>query len=113
MIKKILKVVFITVFLLLLLLIAGVFIFIKTFDINRYKPQIIAQVNSALGRSFDFKEMALTVSWRDGIRLRLQDLVMGDHPAFQKGDFMFLPASLGGFEIQTDTSCEIIKTIVT
>ena len=33
--------------------------------------------------------------------------------AFQRGDFLFLPASMGGFEIQTDTSCEILKTIVT
>ncbi len=32
---------------------------------------------------------------------------------FQKGDFLFLPASMGSFEIQTDTSCEILKTIVT
>ncbi len=33
--------------------------------------------------------------------------------AFQKGDFLFLPASLGSFEVQTDTSCDIVKTIVT
>ncbi len=33
--------------------------------------------------------------------------------AFKQGDFLFLPASLGAFEIQTDTSCDIIKTIVT
>jgi mannose-6-phosphate isomerase len=32
---------------------------------------------------------------------------------FDKGDFLFLPASVGSIEVQTDTSCEIIKTIVT
>ena len=33
--------------------------------------------------------------------------------AFQKGDFLFLPASLGHFEIQTDTGCDILRIIVT
>ncbi len=32
---------------------------------------------------------------------------------FTRGDFLFLPASLEQFEIQTDTGCEILKTVVT
>ncbi len=35
-----------------------------------------------------------------------------DSMTLNKGDFLLLPACLGDFEIQTDTGCEIIKTVV-
>ena len=56
---KILKIMFLAIFILIILAAAGAFIFIKTFDINRYKPQIVAQAASALNRKVDFESAGL------------------------------------------------------
>ena len=49
--KKIIKIVLIGLFLLFLIVSTGIFIFLKTFDVNRFKPQIISVGQNALGRS--------------------------------------------------------------
>ena len=52
---KFIKAIFITIFLLIILAVIGAYIFIKNFNINQYKPQIIAEIskNNTIA-SFDF-----------------------------------------------------------
>ena len=72
----------------LLLAIIGGFIFLKTFDVKRYKPQIIEQASDALGRPLNFQDIQLQVSLSQGIRLNLKQLTVGDDVNFRQGDFL-------------------------
>ncbi|MBP7216227.1 MAG: AsmA family protein [Candidatus Omnitrophica bacterium] len=85
---KILKVVLISCFLLILVLAIAIVVFIKTFDINRYKPQIISQASSALKRNVDFEKAKLAFSVRQGVSLNIANLVIADDPAFAKENFL-------------------------
>lgn len=85
---KILKIILISVLVLVILLfIAGV-IFLKTFDVNRYKGQIIGQASVLLNRKVDFDKASLNISLKSGISLKVDNLIIGDDPAFSKEDFL-------------------------
>lgn len=85
---KVLKIVFISMVILFTVTVAGVVIFIKTFDVNRLKPQIIEQANKALGREVDFEQANLAISLRQGISLKINNLTVADDSAFAKQDFL-------------------------
>ncbi|MDD4941894.1 MAG: AsmA family protein [Candidatus Omnitrophica bacterium] len=67
---------------------AGAVIFVKTFDVNKYKPQIIAQANTALNRRVDFDRARLDISLKQGVNIKISDLVIGEDPSFGEGDFL-------------------------
>lgn len=85
---KILKIIFISVFVLVLIVIAAALIFIKTFDVNRYKPQIIEQASRALNRPVNFQKAELGVSWTRGLSFKVFDLAIAEDPLFRKGAFL-------------------------
>ena len=85
---KIFKIVFISIGVILVVLIAAAVIFIKTLDINQYKPQIITQAKSALNRDVNFEKASLDISLTRGVNLKIKNLVVSEDPAFQKGDFL-------------------------
>jgi hypothetical protein len=85
---KIFKIILIIFVVLVLIGVIGVFAFLKTFDINRFKPQIISNASAALGRAVDFKDIALELSLREGIHLTLKQLTIRDDAGFQSGDFL-------------------------
>lgn len=85
---KIVKVVGISFLILLLLFFLAAAIFVKVFDVNRFKPQIISQAQSALNRNVNFERLSLGFSLAHGIGLKVKGLVISDDPAFQKGDFL-------------------------
>ncbi len=84
---KILKSILISFVVLVAVLIIAAVVFIKTFDVNRFKPQIISQVSKALNRQVDFEKARLALSLQQGISLKISNLVIADDPAFAKGDF--------------------------
>ena len=65
---KIIKFIFIFLIIVFILIIIGGIIFVKTFDANRYKPEIIRAAKTALARDVDFTELDLAASLADGIR---------------------------------------------
>ena len=67
--------------------VAAAVIFIATFDVNRYKPLIVSRAKAALNRDVDFGKAALAFSWKEGVSVRVSDVVVSDDPVFQKGDF--------------------------
>ncbi len=77
----------------------GGFIFLKNFDIARYKPQIIKAATQALARQVDFKDISLKVSFSEGIRLHLSDFVIGENPDFGGKDFFFAGEVDAGLDI--------------
>lgn len=86
--KKIIKIIFVTLSAVVLILITGGIIFLKTFDLNRFKPQIIAVGQSALGRAIDFARADLKLSFRKGIQLCIADILVGEHPDFGRDSFL-------------------------
>jgi len=85
---KILKITLITFAVLVFAAITAAVIFVKTFDINRFKPQILSQAGKALNRRVDFEKASLGISLLHGLSLKISNLVIADDPAFQKGDFL-------------------------
>jgi hypothetical protein len=62
------------VFVLGALLVAGVAIAIATFDADRYRPQLISQLESALGKPVKLDRIAL--GWHGGLAVQLQGLTI-------------------------------------
>ncbi len=96
---KIIKILLISIVVLILVLIVAIAIFIKTFDINRFKPQIISQARSALNREVDFERASLGISLNQGISLKISNLVIGESSAFGKGDFLTVKSISLGFDV--------------
>lgn len=63
---------------LVLLLIAGITVFVLTFDADRYRPLLVDHLTSALGRPVSLERLSL--GWRNGIALTLQGLAIQDGP---------------------------------
>ncbi len=85
---KILKIFLIVIAVLIPVLIIAAVIFVMTFDINRYKTQIVNQASTALGRKVDFKSAKLDISLKQGLSLKFINLGVADDPAFGKEDFL-------------------------
>ncbi|MFA4984671.1 MAG: AsmA family protein [Candidatus Omnitrophota bacterium] len=96
---KILKITIISILILVLLLFLAAAIFLKAFDINRFKPQIISQAQILLNRNVNFQRLSLGFSFTHGIGLKVKGLVIADDPAFQKGDFLFVEEISVGVDI--------------
>jgi hypothetical protein len=93
---KIIKIAFISIIVLVIVLTVAAIIFIKTFDVNRFKPQIISQVNKMLNRQLDFEKAKLAVSLRQGVSFKINNLNIADDPEFGKDNFLSIQeASLG------------------
>ena len=74
------------IFLLLVLVLLALLAFVATFDANNYKPQIIAQVENATGRSFSINgDINLSVfPW---IGLKVEDVALGNEKGFSAKNF--------------------------
>ena len=96
---KALKIVLVSLVILVLAMFAAAFIFITTLDINRFKPQIVEQASKALGRNVDFGKAKLGISPLGGVSLRVEDLTVGEDPAFGKGSFLSVKALSAGVDV--------------
>lgn len=72
---------------LIVVTVIGGFIFLKTFDIKKYKPQIVTMANKVLVRTVDFNDIELKVSLKEGIRFHLTGLTVSDDPEFGQDPF--------------------------
>ncbi len=75
------------------------FIFLKTFDIKKYKPQIIAAATNALGRAVDFKDIDLAVSLEKGVRVHLTDFSIAENPDFGADSFVTVKEADAGVDL--------------
>lgn len=66
---KALKIIFIVLIVLLIIITGGLYFYIKSFDVNRFKPQIEAEITKQLNRDTHIANMSLNLSWSDGITL--------------------------------------------
>jgi len=96
---KVWKILLIVTAVLTAILILAAVIFVNTFDINRYKPQIVSRASQALGRPVDFAKVSLAISLRQGISLKIADLRVGEDPAFGEGDFLAVKYASFGIDV--------------
>lgn len=83
--KKFFKIIGISLFVIFVLMVIVLFsgfIFLKNFDIKKYKPQIVEAVSHALDRVVDFENVELGVSMDQGIQLHVTGLSVAENPAF-------------------------------
>lgn len=85
---RVIKIIFIVLLVIFVIGIIGGVIFVKTFDINRYKPQIITAAKSTLNRKLDFSTIKLDLSLTQGVRVSVKDIALGEHPAFGSDNFL-------------------------
>ncbi len=84
---KILKTILIIFLVLIIAAVVAIAIFLKTFDINKYKPQIIHEVSKTLGRGVTIDDLNLNLSI-EGATVGIKNLKVKDNPQFSKGDFL-------------------------
>jgi len=63
-------------------------IFLKTFDFNRLKPPIITAGQILIDRPFNFSRIDAGFSFKNGIEVRLSDIVIGEKADFGKDNFL-------------------------
>ena len=85
---KLIRIIILILIVLIIIVLIGGFIFLKNFDVEKYKPQIIQAASQAFGRPVDFRNIDLKVSLRKGIRFHLTDFSVAENPAFGVGDFI-------------------------
>lgn len=84
---KLLKIIFISILVLIVLAAVGLYIFAKTFDIKKYKAQIVQQASEALGREVGLKDIALSMSLQKGLLLEVDGLTVKDLPQYSAENF--------------------------
>ena len=96
---KILKYVLICIGIFILLAVLGVFIFINTFDLNKYITPITAQASNVLGRKVSVGHADLHLDLFKGVDLQVQNVVIADDQAYGTAPFF----TLGKFSASLDT----------
>jgi hypothetical protein len=112
---KAVKIILITFVVVFGLVFIGAYIFIKTFDANKYRPQIVSEMTKALGRQVAIDNLKLTLSLSDGIALNIQgmsieeDQNFADHKSFASVGSIYLHVNVMAY-VQKH---EIVVTKVT
>lgn len=71
---KFLKIFLITLFVLIILLVAGIFIVIKTYDVDQYKGRVADQLSELLNRKVTLAHLGLQFLWDQGLQLYVEDV---------------------------------------
>lgn len=85
---RFLKGLFIFLFVTVIFILLGLILFVKTFDVNKYKPQITQELSKAIGRQVTMGNIALNLSADQKITLRIEDLIIADDPQFSQENFL-------------------------
>ncbi|MDE2027587.1 MAG: AsmA family protein [Candidatus Omnitrophica bacterium] len=84
---KIIKILLSVLLGLVLIAVTALFIFLQTFDLDRYFPQFDQKASVALGRRVSVGHAGIGLSWK-GMTLDLGPVTVGDDPAFTRQPFV-------------------------
>lgn len=85
---RILKIILLIVLILAILLGLALFIFFKTFDVNKFRPKLTEELSSVLGREVSIGHISHKISPTKGLVLTVNDVVLKDGPESSSGDFV-------------------------
>lgn len=74
--KKIIKILFLSFVVIFIILSISLWVFLKNFDFNQFKPQILAASQKALSKPVDFNNLSFTLSLVHGLGIKINDLVI-------------------------------------
>ncbi|MBF0490515.1 MAG: AsmA family protein [Candidatus Omnitrophica bacterium] len=93
---KILKTVFISIAVLIFVSIIAITVFLRTFDINKYLPQVTEQIGKTINRQVVIDHLSLNFSLTNGASLGIKGVTIKDDASFSTTNFLKLDeASLG------------------
>jgi hypothetical protein len=72
-------------------LVIGLIIFVATFDIDRYRPRLVSELEKALGRPVALERISL--GWKGGIAVRLDGLVIHADPSGSGEPLAHIPSA--------------------
>jgi len=90
---KQLKFIFIIFFCIVAILFLGVFIFLKTLDINRFKSQITQQISKSINRDVSIGKIFFTPSIHQGVIIGISGLTVSDHPEFSTDPLFYIESA--------------------
>lgn len=85
---KILKLIFKFIVILLIIAVVAVVVFVKTFDIQKYRAQINAKISNQIGRDLRSKKISLNFSFQKGLTVVLKGVTLADSPEFSNKYFL-------------------------
>lgn len=98
---KVLKIFLVVVVALVVLVVAGLFIFLKTFDVNRYLPQITSQVSAQMGKAFAIGRADLSLSLSRGIALTAKDVALHQDNSFSSAKIVDVKSANLALDVMT------------
>lgn len=90
---KLLKFVITFLFIVIVILCLGVFIFIKTLDINRFKDQITQQISKSMNRDVSMRHVSFNFSIGQGVTLDISGLTIMDHHEFSSDPMVYVDSA--------------------
>ncbi|MCK5180499.1 MAG: hypothetical protein KAR32_13295, partial [Candidatus Omnitrophica bacterium] len=90
---RIVKIIFLTILLISVVLFVGMFIFLKTVNLNRFKEQITEQISKSIGRDVRMKHVSFDFSVIKGITLHISGLSIMDLPVFSTEPMLYIDSS--------------------
>jgi len=90
---KQLKLIFIIFLSLVVILFLGVFIFLKTLDINRFKDQIAQQISKSIDREVSIRNISFKPSINQGVSLGISGLAISDRPDFSSEAIFYVDSA--------------------
>ena len=86
--RKVFLIVFAVVLAVFLLIGTALFLFVRNFDVNKYKPQIVSAMKQALNRDVTISKLNLNFSLNRGILLNASGIKIADDPQFSSQAFV-------------------------
>lgn len=84
---------------LLVVLAGGVWIFLASFNVNRYIPFLTKKIGEAIQREVSIQNGQLKFSFTEGVNLRLHQIAISDDPQFARGSFLAVNEIACGVDI--------------
>ncbi len=85
--KKILLRIVIVFLVMVVVISSGLYFFVRNFDIKKFKPQIVDQIQNSLGRRVSLGDLAISFSVTNGLVAEIGDLKILDDPSFSDKNF--------------------------
>ncbi|MBN1870478.1 MAG: AsmA family protein [Candidatus Omnitrophica bacterium] len=87
---RIIKIIVLTMLAIVALFFMGIYVFLKTVDINRFKAQITGKISSAINRPVNVRHVSFSFSIVRGITLGISGLSVMDHPDFSSDPMLVI-----------------------
>ena len=90
---RIVKIIISVVLVATVLFLAGILVFLKTVDLNRFKTQITEQISKSIGRDVSLRHVSFDFSIVQGVTLEISGLSIMDHPDFSTEPMLYVDSS--------------------